>query len=52
MKHIKRKAISRVYTTLFSKFHFKIELPSKENELRDLNNIQIENHFKMGALMD
>ena len=33
-------------------FHFKIEPPSKDNELRDLTNISIENQFQMGALMD
>ena len=30
---------SEFTTPLFSIFHFKVEPPSKENELRDLNNI-------------
>ena len=42
MMHIKSKVISR---PLFSIFHFKIEPPGKENELRDLNNIWIESQF-------
>ena len=42
MMHIKSKVISR---PLFSIFHFKIEPPSKENELKDLTNILKENQF-------
>ena len=44
--------MSEFSTPLFSTFYFKIETPSKEKSVGDLNNTWIESHLKLGALLD